>query len=395
MVNDTLLPETIPTAAEDPRRHVEVARRIGERCAETAARHDREGTFVAEAYEAMATHGYLALPVPVELGGAGASVTQVCHAQAELARHCGSSALAATMHLYNAFVLTARYRAGAADAGTTLGRIAADGLIVTTSGGSDWLWPTTVAEERDGGFVVSGRKSFNSQAPVGKVMTTSAVVGEPGPDAQVIHFALPMGSEGVTVVETWDTLGMRGTASHDVRLDGVFIPAERVLERRPWGRFGRGLLASATYFAPIGAAVYWGIAAQARDDAVAGLARRRRGTAPAATLEPVQRQVGLMDSRLRVSWWALLGALAEVGDPPTLSHETLSPLMIAKRECVLAAREVVDLALDVAGGAGYHRSSPLERALRDVQAGRFHPLTPEATLAHAGRLALGQDLSAG
>jgi alkylation response protein AidB-like acyl-CoA dehydrogenase len=100
-----------------------------------------------------------------------------------------------------------------------------------------------------------------------------------------------------------------------------------------------------------------------------------------------------MDSRLRASWWSLLGALGETGDPPVPSHETVSTLMLAKRECVLAAKEVVDLAMDTLGGTSYFRSSPLERAYRDVRAGTFHPFTPEVTLVHAGRLALGDDVS--
>jgi acyl-CoA dehydrogenase len=63
--------------------------------------------------------------------------------------------------------------------------------------------------------------------------------------------------------------------------------------------------------------------------------------------------------------------------------------MIAKRAAVTAAVAVVERAAEVVGGRSYFRSSPLERAWRDVRAGTFHPLTPEATLAYAGQLALG------
>jgi alkylation response protein AidB-like acyl-CoA dehydrogenase len=62
--------------------------------------------------------------------------------------------------------------------------------------------------------------------------------------------------------------------------------------------------------------------------------------------------------------------------------------MTAKRHAVLEARAVVDRALEVAGGAAFFRSSPLERAYRDVRGGPFHPLTPEATLARLGEAAL-------
>lgn len=55
-------------------------------------------------------------------------------------------------------------------------------------------------------------------------------------------------------------------------------------------------------------------------------------------------------------------------------------------EEVTSAIEVVDLAMETLGGRAYFRRSPLER---DVRAGTFHPFTPEATLAYAGKLALG------
>jgi alkylation response protein AidB-like acyl-CoA dehydrogenase len=56
---------------------------------------------------------------------------------------------------------------------------------------------------------------------------------------------------------------------------------------------------------------------------------------------------------------------------------------------VIDAIAVVDLAMDVLGGRAYFRAARLEPAYRDVRAGTFHPLTPEATLAYAGKLALG------
>ena len=63
--------------------------------------------------------------------------------------------------------------------------------------------------------------------------------------------------------------------------------------------------------------------------------------------------------------------------------------MAAKREIALAGIEVCDLAMEVAGGAAFFKGSPIERCYRDIRAAKFHPLTPEQTLLHAGRLALG------
>jgi acyl-CoA dehydrogenase len=381
----------VPTHPDDAE-FVDLAARIGAIAAEHAPDHDRDASFVAEAYEAMKATGYLGLVVPTELGGLGATIRQACFAQAELARHDGATALASTMHLYNALVQTFRRRAGAPDAEGVLRRIVDEGLVIATSGGSDWLWVDTVATPTERGFVVSGRKHFCSQAPGATVLATSAVVDAPGPGSEVIHFSVPLGSPGVRIEPTWDTLGMRGTASHDVVLDQVEVPAERIAGRRPWGELGGPLKAAVVHFAPLGAATYLGIAAGARDAAVRAAADGSRGPAALADLPSVHRQVGSIDATLRSAWWSVLGSLDEVctdGVIAAADAATLATVTLAKREAVLAAIDVVDRSMDLGGGRSYFRSSPLERAHRDVRAGTFHPLTPEVTLAFAGRLALG------
>ena len=128
---------------------------------------------------------------------------------------------------------------------------------------------------------------------------------------------------------------------------------------------------------------------RARDAAVAAAVGGARGPRPMTELPRVHRQVGLMDAELRGAWWALLGSIDEMGDDYGATADVLATLMLAKRQVINASIEVVNLAMDVVGGRAYFRSSPLERAYRDVRAGTFHPLTPEVTLAYAGKLALG------
>jgi alkylation response protein AidB-like acyl-CoA dehydrogenase len=378
-------------------RFLSLAAETGAVAAAHADEHDRDATFVSEAYDTMRANGYLRLAVPEDLGGLGASIRQVCYAQAELARHDGATALAVAMHLYLTLMQGFRRRKGAPDAEAVLRRVADEGLVIATSGGSDWLWPSTVAVPVDGegdggrpdGFLVSGRKGFCSQSPAATVVATTAVVGEPGDGAEVIHFAVPLAAPGLRLDQTWDTLGMRGTASHDLVLEDVFVPADKVIGRRPWGEFGVPLAAAAVHFAPVVGATYLGIAMGARDTAVAKATAASRGPNPLAQLSRVQRQVGLMDTKLRVAWWALLGAIDELGDDYAVDPPTLATVMVAKRQAVTDAIAVVDIAMDVLGGRAYFRSATLERAYRDVRAGTFHPLTPEATLAYAGKLALG------
>ena len=78
-----------------------------------------------------------------------------------------------------------------------------------------------------------------------------------------------------------------------------------------------------------------------------------------------------------------------MGDDPVPSMDTVVAVMAAKREIALAGIEVCDLAMEVAGGAAYYRTSPIEQCYRDVRGVKFHPFTPEETLVHAGKVALG------
>lgn len=367
---------TLPTTAIIDDEVRALATSIGRVAAAHDDEHDRAGNFVTEAYAEMADRGYLRLAVPAELGGLGATMRQVMLAEEELATYSGSAALAAAMHLYLTLVQCWRRRRGAPDAELVLRRIASDGLILATSGGSDWVCPTTTATEVEGGYRLDGRKTFCTQAPVAGIVATSAVLGPPGPDAVVLHTGVPMTAPGVRIVETWDTLGMRGTASHDLMFDGVFVPTEKILGTRPYGVVAGPLLAAAVHFAPVVSAVYLGIA------------RGACGHATQAANADAVRQVGDMHTRLRVAWWALRAAVDEVGEDPAADQATLLAVMTAKRHAVLEARAVVDTALEVAHGRAFFKTSPLERAYRDVRAGPFHPLPPEATLELAGRLAL-------
>jgi acyl-CoA dehydrogenase len=382
-----------PPVRQDDDRFVRLAAKLAGEFAARAAEHDRDNTFVAENFEALRQAGYTVLAVPTELGGLGATPRQVCYAQAVLARGCASTALAVNMHLFLTLVNTYRWKHGAAEAEDLLRRVVTDRLILMTSGASDGLWPTATAAPEGGGYRVSGRKVFCSQAPVADVFYTYAAYDDPLAGRIVLGMGIPRGSPGFRVVETWDALGMRGTGSHDVQLDEVLIAESQITGKRPWGKLDPTLCNALIHFALPVAAVYYGIAASVRDRAV-HIVRRRSGAngQPLAEDVLIQRAVGMMDARLKTSWWALLGALDELGDEFTypLDDEHLNICMLAKRSVVLAAQAVVDLAMQAVGGAAYFKRAPFERAYRDVRAGPFHPMSPETTLLFAGRSALEQ-----
>jgi alkylation response protein AidB-like acyl-CoA dehydrogenase len=357
---------------------------VGEEIAHHAERHDRDGTFVDEAFHALRAAGMLALAVPSELGGMGASIREVAMVQRELAHHCGSSALASAMHQHVVAFTAWRYRRELPGAEATLRRVAEEGIVLVSTGGADLTHPRGSATKVDGGYLVSGRKVFASQAPVGTVLSTMFAFDDPEQGLRVLNMAVPIATEGVEVLDTWDALGMRGTGSHEIELRDVFVPDERVLANRPHGVIDPPLQVILSIAMPIVTAAYLGVAEAAYTAAVEGARATARADDPL-----VQRQVGLMAHRLQVAEWALERALDEVGDDPAPSIHRVAAAMAAKREVALAGIEVCDLAMDVAGGASFSKGSVIERAYRDIRAAKFHPLSPEATLVHAGRLALG------
>ncbi len=369
---------TLPTDAD----LLERAAAVGAQIAGTTARHDIEGTFVEEGLAGLREAGLLALAVPSELGGSGATIRQVAMVQRELAHHCGSTALATSMHQHVTAFTAWRFRRGMPGAEATLRRVADEGIVLVSTGGGDFTHPKGEARKVDGGYRVSGRKQFASQSGFGDVLSTMFVYEDPEQGRRVLNMAVPVRAEGVTVLDNWDTLGMRGTASNDVVLEDVFVPEDKVLANRPYGVVDPPLQVIASIAMPIISGVYLGVAEAAYRAAVDVAMRKAEDPI-------VQRQVGLMAHRLRVASWALDGALDEVGDDPDPSVHRFSVAMTAKREIALAGIEVCDLAMEVGGGPAYFRGSPIERAYRDIRAATFHPLRPEQTLVHGGRLALG------
>ena len=152
-----------------------------------------------------------------------------------LAHYCGSTALALAMHTHVAAAAVWRWRHQKAPVDGLLKRIAAERIQLLSSGGSDWLDGSGKAVKVDGGYRIHARKVFASGAPSAALFMTGAIEEDAPDGPTVLQFGVPMSAEGVSIVDTWDTLGMRGTASHDVVLDNVFVPDAAIGARRKPG----------------------------------------------------------------------------------------------------------------------------------------------------------------
>lgn len=363
---------------------LDIARELGPSFAKRTQETSDEDKFVADNYAALKNSGLVEAGVPAELGGGGADVDELAAMLRTLGYHCGSTALAFSMHTHQVAIPAWRWKhqkAVAAVVEPLLRRLAKERIILLSSGGSDWIAGSGKAEKVEGGYRITARKIFSSGAPAGDLLMTGAVLESPGEPPTVLHFGIPMNSPHVKVLDTWRTLGMRGTGSHDVQIDGHVVPEAAVPARRKAGEWNPLFQIIATIAFPLVYSVYLGIAESARDIAVSIAKRKQPGR---HTVE----LAGRMDTELAGARLAQESMLAAVRlNAP--SAATVNQVMIGKQLVTRHALTAVELAMETAGGAGFYRAEGLERKFRDIQAARYHPLQSGPQAEYAGAMALG------
>jgi alkylation response protein AidB-like acyl-CoA dehydrogenase len=368
-----------------------------ERFRARAGELDRTNSYFADDLAELREIGYLAAAVPAHLGGWGFDLAQLTASQRRLARYAPATALAMTMHSYWIGAAAELDKAGDASQRWILeaavnGKVIAAGHAET---GNDIpvLLSTCAAERVNGGYVLTGRKQFGSNGPAWTWLGAHAIDASAPGGPQIVHAFVERTSPGVTVVENWDTLGMRPTQSYDTVLDSVFVPDARVGRVVPAGDGSDPYLVAILMWAlPLIATVYVGIAERALELAVSG-ARRKTSVAierGAYAYHPmVQHQIADMYLDLDaaqatvdrfVDDWV---AGADHGDA------WVSKVYSMKWRAVEAAKRVVDIGLDVSGGGGMFRGNELERLYRDVRCGGFHPGNDAITHEVVGKSVLG------
>jgi acyl-CoA dehydrogenase len=364
---------TTMTSTEDAVRDaVSIARELAEEFRGRTADYDRTGEFPKENYDRMREAGYLRAIVPVELGGLGATLPEMALAQQELARGCASTALAVNMHQFQVGAAADGFRKSGANE-APLRRVANEGIILGSAGAEaivagEWTTPTT-AEHRGDTYVLNGRKFFVSQASGMNVVRVNALDTETG---ELIVVAVPTNLDGVRIDPTWDTTGMRATASHELVLENVTVPETAIGARLA----GKEPLRTPQYaaimrwFYPMMSSVYLGVAAEARELALRSLQKARNSNYRDASL--TDAMIGEMEIAFVTAASArdsLTPQLVEATETADIVRLGLTLKQIAVDNAIAT----VEKAVAIAGGGAYFRKSPLERLARDVQAGRFHP----------------------
>lgn len=372
--------------ARDARRDrlVGLARTLGHRHRSGAVDHDRSATVHRALIDDLCAHGYHAAPIEHRYGGGGHRLVDIVMAQACLAEFDPATALGIGMHLMVVGGETWQHRwpewrrrdvfREVTERGALLNVFATEPEIGSPQGVE--APRTALRPVGEGRWELHGVKSYSTFAPALTYALVHASVSDGSGD--VARVIVRMDDPCVRITETWDAIGMRATASHEVAFEGVPVRDADLLARHPFSVRAQRPAMSPWFALPV-AAAYLGIARAARDEAVTSLERAAPFRTPLAMAEG-QHLLGEIEHRLTVAESILTAAAAEADDDRRTAAG-LSPLeAAAKLEVTRAATEVVDLAVRVAGGSALQRGGRLERAWRDVRSGSVHPPTEASAL---------------
>lgn len=269
------------------------------------------------------------------------------------------------------------------------------------------MFPPRKAVPVDGGYRVSGKSLFNSNCHAANWLLVEAIIYD-GDDQRLDDDGNPQGlflfipASDADIVENWDTLGMRGTGSHDIDLQDVFVPTRRTAPLLPLERTApaySGPMYRLTFWPPIAitGVPALGIAQAAIDDFI-DLAATKVHAYTTNTLRDrqiVQLRLAKAQASLRAARAYLHNTFNEMWDVAVggdfLTIDQKADCQQAVTHAIVASTEAVKLVHSIAGTAAIRKNQPFERYLRDIHVISQHAFFCESRFEAVGQIRLGLD----
>lgn len=346
-----------------------------------ATGHDKDGTFPFENFEQLKAIGYPALAVPEEYGGLGISLYEMLRYQEIIGKADGSTALSIGWHMGLMKQLgekknwkKEKYESvihDVVETGALLNSAASEPATGSPTRGGK---PETFAKEIDKGWVINGRKTFTTLSPILSYFIVSASID--GTD-KVGNFLVKRDRNGVRVDETWDSIAMRGTGSHDLVLEDVHVENDDLVEIMTSGnKTPAGWLLHIP-------ACYLGIA-QAAQKAALEFATTYSPNSIKGTISElpnVKQKLGEIELAILESKHFLYSIAKKWDESNEETKSTMGPeLGAVKLSVVNKAIHAVDLAMRIVGARSLSEKSILQLYYRDVRAGLHNPPMDDMTI---------------
>jgi alkylation response protein AidB-like acyl-CoA dehydrogenase len=261
--------------------------------------------------------------------------------------------------------------------------------------GGNWGFPTTTAvrQDHDGvpGYVLNGRKTFTSLSPIIDLFSVNTSATDDEGNKVIGLFIVPRATPGLEIIETWDTMSMRATASHDLLIKDCWVPAQAMVGQRAPGDSDAGANVILAWFCCSVASVYLGVAVAARDFAVEWARTKRPilfdraiGHFPGVQFHVADMEIEIAAARALIHQTAR--AWMEGG---LRARDDLAGIVLAKLHATNAAIRIVEQAMSIVGAPSIFNRHPMQRFYRDVRPGPFHPMTNDVAKELIGKTALG------
>jgi alkylation response protein AidB-like acyl-CoA dehydrogenase len=335
-----------------------------------AAQLDEEARFPREVLAKMAPLGLLGIPVPEELGGAGADYLSYVLALEEIAGACASTALTLAAHTSLATMPIVRF--GSEDlkrryvpdlaAGRKLGAFA----LTESHSGSDAASLRTTARREGSVYVLDGSKQFITNGTHAAVYLVAArVIEAGGASAGIAVFVVERGYAGLRVGKKEDKLGLRASDTAALGFSGCRVPAANRLgsEGDPEGEgFKYVLRTLAAGRIGIGAMAV-GIAQRALERALEHARTRRAFGKKLADLGAIQEKLADMGTGIHAARILVYDAARRAMAGRPFAKEASMAKLFASETANRVTRE----AIQILGASGFSRELPLERYFRDMK----------------------------
>jgi indole-3-acetate monooxygenase len=382
-----------PATIESDQSALSAARTLAAELGARAGEGERLRTMPADIVARLRDTGMFGLATPRSMGGAELPAAEIVDVVEEVSRADGSAGWTVLIGNSTAFL-------------AWLDPAVAESLLIGQSApvGAAVFAPTgRLVPAGNDRFRLAGQWSFSSGCAHADLFMGGALVMDAdgprrvpgrGPDWR---FAVTAASD-LTVLDTWDAIGLRGTGSHDVTVDGLWVPAERTMSPMFEPARHDGPLWRLPFFTLVGvtmAGFPLGVARRAIDELVAIASTKVRPPGPNPIGHDDDVQVAIADSEgalqaARAFVFDALGAMwdsALAGDVP--SDEQRARFLLANQHAMRVAVDTVGTAMGFGGMSALRPEHPLQRCLRDIHAVDQHIYFSQAATKRYAKARLG------
>lgn len=374
---------------------IEVAKGLAPQIQASADEIERSRRLPLPLVDAMAQAGLFRLWIPRSLGGEETDPMTLVRVVEEVSRADGAAGwclgIGGEYGVFGGYLSAdaAREIYGSDPLVRTAGALRPFGNAVVVDGGYrvTGRWPLGSGCQHSG-WIVGGCRILDGDQP--------RLMPDGTPHVRLLFFP----ATDCEILDTWRSIGLRGTGSHDYTVADVFVPAARSLSFREPPVEPGPLYAMSTIalFAPVLAAVGLGIARHAID-ILLELARTKIASRSRQSLREdatMQASLGQAEAVLRSGRAFLYETLGEawsvVNVEQRLNVSQVAMLWLASTHAATTAKQATELMFNAGGSASPYESAGLERCMRDIHAVGQHLTLAPPNYQMAGQAFLEMDM---